>query len=128
MSYSLLYCKVYEDICLKAVYCSIVVIKSFEVEASTIASAFGQIDLGTLSVGGKLKWADVPVKEVRDEKTEFQATYEYTKTRDLKKVNTPVFNAVYAYDADRYKKQTAERANTLLFRRKLDTALSSYAP
>ena len=38
---------------------------------------------------------------VRDEKTGFLATYEYTKTGDLKKVNTPVLNTVYAYDEDR---------------------------
>ena len=50
---------------------------------------------------GKLEWADVPAKEVRDEKTGFLATYEYTKAGDLKKVNTPVLNTVYAYDEDR---------------------------
>ena len=38
---------------------------------------------------------------VRDEKTGFLATYEYTKAGDLKKVNTPVLNTVYAYDEDR---------------------------
>ena len=48
-----------------------------------------------------MEWADVPAKEVRDEKTGFRATYEYTKTGDLKKVNTPVLNTVYAYDEDR---------------------------
>ena len=48
-----------------------------------------------------MEWADVPAKEVRDEKTGFLATYEYTKTGDLKKVNTPVLNTVYAYDEDR---------------------------
>ena len=41
------------------------------------------------------------MNEVRDEKTGFRATYEYTKTGDLKKVNTPVLNTVYAYDEDR---------------------------
>ena len=50
---------------------------------------------------GKLEWADVPAKEVRDEKTGFLATYEYTKTGDLKKVNTPVLHTAYAYDGDR---------------------------
>ena len=48
-----------------------------------------------------MEWADVPAKEVRDEKTGFRATYEYTKTGDLKKVNTPVLNTVYDYDEDR---------------------------
>ena len=38
---------------------------------------------------------------VRDEKTGFRATYEYTKAGDLKKVDTPVLNTVYAYDEDR---------------------------
>ena len=50
---------------------------------------------------GKLEWADVPAKEVRDEKTGFLATYEYTKTGDLKKVDTPVLHTAYAYDGDR---------------------------
>ena len=48
-----------------------------------------------------MEWADVPAKEVRDEKTGFLATYEYTKTGDLKKVNTPVLHTAYAYDGDR---------------------------
>ena len=50
---------------------------------------------------GKLEWADVPAKEVRDEKTGFLATYEYTKAGDLKKVDTPVLHTAYAYDGDR---------------------------
>ena len=48
-----------------------------------------------------MEWADVPAKEVRDEKTGFLATYEYTKTGDLKKVDTPVLHTAYAYDGDR---------------------------
>ena len=48
-----------------------------------------------------MEWADVPVKEVRDEKTGFLATYEYTKAGDLKKVDTPVLHTAYAYDGDR---------------------------
>ena len=38
---------------------------------------------------------------VRDEKTGFLATYEYTKAGDLKKVDTPVLHTAYAYDGDR---------------------------
>ena len=41
------------------------------------------------------------LKQSRNEKTGFLATYEYTKAGDLKKVNTPVLNTVYAYDEDR---------------------------
>ena len=48
-----------------------------------------------------MEWADVPAKEVRDEKTGFLATYEYTKAGDLKKVDTPVLHTAYAYDGDR---------------------------
>ena len=48
-----------------------------------------------------MEWADVPAKEVRDEKTGFRATYEYTKTGDLKKVDTPMLHTTYAYDGDR---------------------------
>ena len=38
---------------------------------------------------------------VRDEKTGFLETYEYTKAGDLKKVDTPVLHTAYAYDGDR---------------------------
>ena len=38
---------------------------------------------------------------VRDDKTGFLATYEYTKAGDLKKVDTPVLHTAYAYDGDR---------------------------
>ena len=48
---------------------------------------------------------------VRDEKTGFLATYEYTKAGDLKKVDTPVLHTAYAYDraGNRTSVQTDDR-------------------